>query len=161
MRMKRKRLSTPSAPTDPRRSTSTSPSPTILLVEEVVEEEDAVVEVVDPDLIVSVENAEAIVASVETAVENVGNVETAVVSAASAVETVESAEMVLVVVDPVEAAVEEVAAVQEEERRNLSFNKRPSLLWDNLQAKREHFIQSVLNNKHLMILFRNHSSRRT
>jgi len=34
----------------------------------VVEEEDAVVEVVDLDLIVSVENAEAIVASVETAV---------------------------------------------------------------------------------------------
>ena len=110
-------------------------------MEEVVEEEDAVVEVVDPDLIVSVENAEAIVASVETAVENVGNVETAVVSVASAVETVESAvnvrsaEMVLVVVDPVEAAVEEVAAVQEEERRNLSFNKRPSLLWDNSQVK--------------------------
>merc|ERR1719245_2085250 len=126
MRMKRKRLSTPSAPTDPRRSTSTSPSPTILLVEE----EDAVVEVVDPDLIVSVENAEAIVASVETAVETV---ESAV--------NVRSAEMVLVVVDPVEAAVEEVAAVQEEERRNSSFNKRPSLLWDNSQAKREHFIQ--------------------
>merc|ERR1719245_692937 len=130
-----------------RRSTSTSPSPTILLVEEVVEEEDAVVEVVDPDLIVSVENAEAIVASVETAVESAGNVR--------------SAEMVLVVVDLVEAAVEEVAALQEEERRNSSFNKRPSLLWDNSQAKREHFIQSVLNNKHLMILFRNHSSRRT
>merc|ERR1719471_2481230 len=150
MRMKRKRLSTPSAPTDPRRSTSTSPSPTILPVEEVVEEEDAVVEVVDPDLIVSVENAEAIVASVETAVENV-----------ESVVNVPSAEMVLVVVDLVEAAVEEVAAVQEEERRNSSFNKRPSLLWDNYQAKREHFIQSVLNNKHLMILFRNHSSRRT
>merc|ERR1712012_496165 len=110
---------------------------------EVVEEEDAVVEVVDPDLIVSVENVETAVVSVESAV------------------NVQSVEMVLVVVDLVEVAVEEVAAVQEEERRNSSFNKRPSLLWDNYQARREHFIQSVLNNKHLMILFRNHSSRRT